>query len=297
MTIGLETFLTTLLNGLTNGLLLFLIAVGLTLIFGVLGVLNFAHGSLYMLGAYLVYVIMTPDGLVGTFGNYWVGVVLAIVGVALIGGILERTIIRPAYEKDHIFQLLLTFAIVLILDNAARIIWGTNFRSVSRPEILAFQADLGIIHYPAYNLFLIVLAAIMAAVMWLIFKYTLVGKTIRAAAEDRETASALGINVPRVFTLTFIVGSGLAGLGGALAAPLRAIQPGMGENIIIESFIVVIIGGIGSFAGALVGALLLGLAGSFVFLAAPWLQAVVPFILLAVVILLRPEGLFGEGIE
>jgi len=277
-----------LLNGLSNGMLLFMIAVGLTIIFGVLGVINFAHGSFYMLGAYFTYF------LAGEVGTFYVAVVLGVVGVAVVGGVIERVIIRPIYDHDHIFQLLLTFAIVLVIDNGARMLWGTDFRSVAIPKVLNFQVNVFGRGYPMYNLFLIAVGAIVAVAMWLMFDRTRFGKIVQAASQDRETANALGINVSFVFTAVFILGSALAGFGGALAAPYRTIHPAMGEFIIIESFIIVIIGGLGSFRGALVGALLLGLSHSVVFALLPSFETFVPFALLAVVILLRPAGIFGE---
>lgn len=287
-----------LLNGLANGMLLFLAAVGLTLIFGVLDVLNFAHGSLYMLGAYFTFFLVTAtSGPLAVFGgSFWVAVIVASLMVAVVGGIIEFVIIRPIYEQDHIFQLLLTFALILVIDNGARIIWGTEFRSVSVPDLFAFQVELFGRGYPAYNLFLIGFGAFVAVVMWIIFERTRVGKTVRAAAMDRDIANAMGINVPLLFTATFIFGSILAGLGGALAAPYQTLTPTMGENIIVNSFIVVIIGGLGSFSGALVGALLIGVVNSVAFLFIPSLQPLIPFLLLAGVILTRPAGLFGQEV-
>ncbi|MFC7157118.1 branched-chain amino acid ABC transporter permease [Halomarina halobia] len=286
-----------LLNGMANGMLLFLAAVGLTLIFGVLGVLNFAHGSLYMLGAYFTFFLVNAGGPLAFFnGNFWLAVLVAPVLVAVIGGLMERFIIRPIYERDHVFQLLLTFALVLVIDNAARILWGTDFRSISVPRAFAFQVPLFGSNYPAYNLFLIVVGVAFAGAMWLVFERTRVGKTVRAAAQDRDVANALGVNVPALFTAMFVTGSVLAAVGGALAAPYQTIQPTMGENIIINSFIVVVIGGLGSFAGAFVGALLIGVVNSLAFLFAPALQPVIPFVLMAVVLLSMPVGLFGKEV-
>ena len=271
-------------------MLTFLIAIGLTLIFGVLDILNFAHGSLYMLGAYFTFFLVS-DPTLG--GNFWIAAVLGALFVAVVGGLIERGVIRPVYDQDHIFQLLLTFALVLVIDNTARLLWGTDFRSVPVPDMLAFPISLLGQQYPAYNIFLILTGVITGLILWLIFERTKIGKIVRAASQDRDIASAMGINVNRVFTGTFIVGSALAGLGGAIAAPYTTLTPSMGESIIIDSFIVVIIGGLGSFSGAFIGALLLGLVESFSYVFVSELQPVVPFVLLAVVILLRPEGLFG----
>jgi branched-chain amino acid transport system permease protein len=286
-----------LLNGVANGMLLFLAAVGLTLIFGVLGVLNFAHGSLYMLGAYFTFLLVNGGGPLGMFaGNFWLAVLVAPLAVAVIGGLMERFIIRPIYSRDHIFQLLLTFALVLVIDNAARILWGTDFRSISVPAELAFSVSIFGSRYPAYNLFLILIGAAVAVAMWLVFERTRIGKVVRAASQDRDVANALGVNVPLLFTATFITGSVLAAVGGALAAPYQTIQPTMGESIIIDSFVIVVIGGLGSFSGALAGALLIGVINSVAFQFAPALQPVIPFVLMAVVLLGMPTGLFGKEV-
>lgn len=295
--VALDSIGLAIVSGIANGMLLFLAAVGLTLIFGVLDVLNFAHGSLYMLGAYFTFFLVGATGiLAGIPGAFWIALVLAPLLVALIGVVMERFIIRPVYDQDHEFQLLLTFGLVLILDNGARILWGTDFRSVSPPELLNFQVSLFGSGYPFYNIFLIIVGVLAALVMWLLFERTRIGKTVRASSQDRDIANALGVNVPLVFTGTFFLGSLLAGLGGALAAPYQSIQPTMGESIIIESFIIVVIGGLGSFSGAFVGALLIGVVNSLAFLYAPSLQPIIPFLLVAAVLLTRPAGLFGKEV-
>ena len=290
-----SSILLALLSGLASGMLLFLAAVGLTLVFGVLDVLNFAHGSLYMLGAYATFFMVGDSGLLPAIpGQFWVAVLLSCLIVAVFGAVLERFIIRPIYDQDHVFQLLLTFALVLLIDNGARVLWGTSNRSVSTPEILSFQVPLLGTQYPAYNLFAIGFGALVAVGMYLLFERTRIGKVVRASAENRTTAEALGMNVPLVFTLVFMFGAALAALGGALAAPRQALQPSMGEGIIVEAFIVAVIGGLGSFSGALVGSLLIGVVGSVAFILVPNFEPLIPFALLAVVILLRPAGLFGD---
>lgn len=295
--VALDSIGLAIVSGIANGMLLFLAAVGLTLIFGVLDVLNFAHGSLYMLGAYFTYFLVGDGGLLaGLPGSFWLALVIAPLLVALVGVVMERFIIRPVYDQDHEYQLLLTFGLVLVIDNGARILWGTEFRSVSSPGLLDFQITLLGSGYPFYNVFLIIVGALAALTMWLVFERTRVGKTVRASSQDRGIANALGVNVPLVFTGTFLLGSLLAGLGGALAAPYQSIQPTMGENIIIESFIIVVIGGLGSFGGALAGALLIGIINSLAFLFLPSLQPVIPFVLVAAVLLTRPAGLFGTEV-
>lgn len=296
--VALDSIGLAIVSGIANGMLLFLAAVGLTLIFGVLDVLNFAHGSLYMLGAYFTYFLVSDGGVLATVpGGFWLALVIAPLLVALVGVVIERFIIRPIYDQDHVFQLLLTFGLVLVIDNGARILWGTNFRSVSAPDLLAFQVSLFGSGYPFYNIFLILVGGVFALGMWLVFERTRVGKIVRASSQDRVIANALGVNVPLVFTGTFLLGSFLAGLGGALAAPYQTIQPSMGESIIVESFIIVVIGGLGSFGGAFVGALLIGVVNSLAFLYAPSLQPIIPFALVALVLLTRPAGLFGKEVS
>lgn len=292
--VELTSLLLAMLSGLATGMALFLAAVGLTLVFGVLDVLNFAHGSLYMLGAYSMFFFVRGEGPIPFEINFWVAVLLAAVFVAVFGAFLERVFIRPIYDVDHVFQLLLTFALVLVIDNGVRIMWGTDYRSVDVPGRLDFTVQIFGRGFPAYELFLILAGAIAAVGMWLMFERTRIGKIVRAASEDRDMANALGINVPAIFTLVFLFGSALAGLGGALAAPLQSIIPSMGETIIIEAFIIVVIGGLGSFSGALIGAILIGLVESIAFVFVPNFEPVIPFILLAAVIVVRPAGLFGE---
>lgn len=292
--VEVTSLLLAMLSGLATGMALFLAAVGLTLVFGVLDVLNFAHGSLYMLGAYALFFMVRGEGPIPFEINFWVAVVLAAVFVAVFGAFLERVFIRPIYDADHVFQLLLTFALVLVIDNGVRILWGTEYRAVGTPEVLSFTVPILGRGFPAYQLFLIVAGGIAAIVMWLMFEQTRIGKIVRAASEDRDMANALGINVPAVFTLVFLFGSALAGLGGALAAPLQSVIPTMGETIIIEAFIIVVIGGLGSFSGAFIGAILIGLVESVAFVFIPNFEPVIPFVLLAAVIVIRPAGLFGE---
>lgn len=293
--VALDGIALAIISGIANGMLLFLAAVGLTLIFGVLDILNFAHGSLYMLGAYFTFFLTMDGGLLGSLpGGFWLALVIAPLLAAAVGAILERVVIRPIYDRNHLFQLLVTYALVLVIDNGARILWGTDFRSVNPPELLNFNISLFGSGYPFYNIFLIIMGGLSAAGMWLLFEQTRLGKVVRAAAQDREISNALGINVPLVFTGTFLLGSFLAGLGGALAAPYQTIQPTMGESIIIDSFLIVVIGGLGSFGGAFVGALLIGVINSLSFLFFPTFQPVIPFVLVAVILLIMPTGLFGK---
>ncbi len=273
-------------------MLLFLIAVGLSLIFGVLGVLNFAHGAFYMLGAYLTFQVVTRMDV-----NFWVALVTAPLAVGAFGGVVEVLVLRRMYARPTVFQLLLTFAFVLILDDAVRMVWGSGPRTVPQPAPLDGSIPLGRGLYPTYNLSVAVLGPLVGLAIWLVLQRTHLGRTIRAAAQDREMAAALGLNVPRIYTLVFVAGTALAGLGGLLAAPLRTLSPGMGDAIIIDSFIVVVVGGLGSFPGALVGALLLGQINAFGIInpVLAQLQLAFPFFVMALVLLVRPRGLFGTA--
>lgn len=272
---AIEWLVGPLLSAMTYGMILFLVSVGLTIIFGILDIINFAHGSLYMIGAYVAFYAQSLPG-----SSFLVILVVAAVAVALLGGLIEWLVIRRIYDHDHIFQLILMFGVLLVLDNGARLVWGTDFKTISTPAALDFQ----LFGFPAYNMALILVGGAFYVLMWYTFERTRYGKMAKAAAEDSEVANAHGINVPRLYTAIFILGAALAGLSGALSAPWRTIHPGMGGDIIIEAFIVVIIGGFGSFSGALLGALLLGVVSVLSFNLAPSLQPVAPFLLLIAII-------------
>ncbi|MEJ5357772.1 MAG: branched-chain amino acid ABC transporter permease [Desulfobacterales bacterium] len=283
----MEAFFANLLNGLSWGMLLFLISMGLTTVFGVMGVLNFAHGSLFMLGAYLCLQFVRWTG------SFWTGLILGPPLVALLSVLVERFLLRPLYGKDVSLQLLLTFGLMLFLDDGVRLIWGAAYHVVHPPDALAGSVPLLSRSYPLYRLFLVILGPLVGIGLWAFFNFTLWGKLLRAAAMDRQMAEIAGVRVPLLFTAVFAFGAWLAAVGGALAAPHQSVGPAMGERIIIESFIVVVIGGMGSFPGAFVGALVLGLLHSFGTTFFPQLQMALPYMLLAAILLLRPRGLFG----
>jgi len=283
-----EALIVNLLNGLSWGMLLFLISVGLTTVFGVLGVLNFAHGSFFMLGAYLCMQVMH------IVPSFWVGLLVGPLAVALLGLVVEKWLLRQVYGRDVAFQLLLTFAILLFLDDGVRIVWGPGYHVVEAPALLAGVFPLFSHSYPVYRLFLVAMGPLVGMALWSFFRFTRWGKIVRAAAADREMAEGIGIRVPLLFTAVFALGTWLAALGGALAAPHQSLAPSMGDRIIIESFIVVVTGGMGSFPGAFVGALVLGLLESFGTVFAGRAQMALPYILLAVILLVRPRGLFGD---
>ncbi len=286
----MTSFVSALLNSLDIGLLLFIIASGLTIIFGVLGILNFAHGALYMVGAYLAFTAVRYLSL-----PFWISMLVAPLVVAALAILLERLVVQWIYDRHPTFGLLLTFALLLILDDAVRLIWGAGYQIVDPPEALRGAFTLLGATYPVYSLFVIFSGTTIGLLVWLLFTRTLIGKAVRAAAIDREMAAAIGIDVARVFTIVFAFGALLAGLAGVLAAPMRALGPSMGDRIIIESFIVVVIGGLGSFPGALAGALILGFLHGFGGRWLPELDIVLPYVGMALVLLLRPQGLLGRS--
>jgi branched-chain amino acid transport system permease protein len=283
------------LSGLTAAMFLFLIASGLSLIFGVLRVLNFAHGSFYMIGAYLAWQMVQWVGTGG--GKFWLAVLAAAVGIAILGGVVERLLLRHLYGKEELYQLLFTYALVLIISDAAKVLWGTQQQSVSRPPGLEGSFRLFDTVIPWYNLFILLLGPTIAFVFWLVLNRTRAGRLIRAAALDREMLGALGVNVSRLYTGVFVIGSFLAGLGGALVTPVKTIVPGMDVEIIVEAFIVVVIGGLGSFWGTFLGALIYGQVLSFGILIFPRFSIFSFFALMAVVLIIRPWGLLGRPLK
>jgi branched-subunit amino acid ABC-type transport system permease component len=282
------------LNGLTQAMFLFLIASGLSLIFGVLGVLNFAHGSLYMLGAYLSYTIASL--FVGSPAAFWVALILGSIGVSLVGGIIESVFLRPVYRREEREQLLVTYALVLLISDQVKLAWGAENRSGSRPALLAGSVNIAGRDFPIYNLFVLAAGPLVALGLWLLLRRTQFGRLVRAAANDREMVGVVGVNVTGLFTGVFMLGAWLGGLGGGLAAPIGAIYPGMDVEIIVESFIVVVVGGMGSLGGTLLGALIIGQLNAFGILFFPRFAIVFVYILMAVVLVIRPWGLLGRPV-
>jgi branched-chain amino acid transport system permease protein len=276
-------------TGLIVGSLLFLVAAGLTLIFGVLGVVNFAHGTFYMLGAYLA---LTAYRLTG---NFAMAVLAAGIGVGLFGLLFERFLMRRVYKADVLMQLLVCYAVVLIMDDVVKIVWGAEFLSMGMPE--SFQAPPFFIAggvVPVFYVYLIAAAMLIALALWGILTFSRMGKIIRAAAQNPTMTSALGINTSLIYAAVFAFGGVLAGLAGGLAAPVRSMSPGMGFSILIESFIVTVIGGMGSVSGALVGALLIGLIRSFGTIGFPLFVEGLMFLAMVLILILRPNGLLGK---
>lgn len=281
-----------LLSGISSGMLLFLISAGLSLIFGVTRILNFAHGGLFMIGAYIA---VSVSGLAfGGLPGFVLAVVAGAAGLLVIGAGVETLLLRRIYRTAHEFQLLLTFGLVLVIGDLVMIVWGREEHTVSAPELLTGATKIAGVTFPTYRLFLIVVGIVVAIGLWVLLQRTRFGIWVRAATLDREMLSALGVNTRRLYTGVFALGAALAGLGGALAAPILAVGPGLHVQVIIDAFVVVVIGGMGSIPGALVGSLLVGLVNAFGVLAFPSLAVVLTFALMAFILIVRPWGLFGR---
>ena len=280
-----------LLAGVSNGMLLFLISAGLSLIFGVLRIINFAHGALFMFGAFVAVSLtaLAPE----TTGAFAAALIGAAAGLAVLGALLEAGLLRRIYHAQHEYQLLLTFALVFILGDVAKLIWGREDHSVSVPSLLTGSARALGLTFPTYRLFLIGVGIVVAIALWWVLHRTRWGVFVRAATMDRGMLSALGVNTRWLFTAVFALGAALAGLGGALAAPIVAVGPGLHVQVIIDAFVVVVIGGMGSVLGALVASLLVGIVNAFGILAIPGAAVVLTFALMAVILIVRPHGLFG----
>jgi branched-chain amino acid transport system permease protein len=293
-----------LLNGLQFGLMLFLLAAGLTLVFGIMDMINLAHGSLYMVGAYLA---AATAAATGSFG---LAVVAAIAGTAILGMALEVTLLRKLYARDHLSQVLATFALILMLNEGVRILWGDQPLMLNTPAALSGPVELlpGL-HYPAYRLLIIGVGLAVALLLWVLVTRTRYGAWVRAGASNRQMATAMGVNIRALFTAVFGFGAALCALAGALLGPLLAVQVGMGESILILAFVVIVVGGIGSVRGALVGSLLVGLVdtASRTLLPAalrqlaspevasnlgPALASILIYVLMAAILFWKPRGLF-----
>lgn len=277
-----------LLDGLQYGLLLFLIASGLTLIFGIMGIINLAHGAMYMIGAYLVY------DLTFRLGSFWLAIVVAIPLAVALGLVIERLFLDTLYKRDHLYQVLLTFGLILVLNEMQRIIWGGDVHSVPVPELFNGRIQLtDNLQYSHYRLFVMGVCLALAGVIYWVIRHTRLGIIIRAGAVNRDMVEGLGINVRTLFTLIFSVGVALTAFAGMIAAPLTSITPGMGDSILITCFVVVVIGGIGSIKGAFWGAILIGMAETFGSVLIPSLASMVIYLIMAAVLLVKPRGLFA----
>ena len=277
------------LSGLTNAMTLFLVASGLTLIFGVVNVFNFAHGSFYLLGAYFAYQAVAVSG-----AGFWQGVVLATLGAGVAGAAMEYLFLRRIYGRpgEEGFQILLTYSFILIVDDVVKMIWGTDYKSISKPEGLSGPLYFGEVIVPKYDIVMIGAGLLVAAGMWWMIRRSRFGRNLRAISSNREMAAALGVNVPSALSLVFGLATALGGLSGALSAPVRTVTPGAGIEVIIGSLIVVVIGGLGNFWGALAGALVIGEVTAFGILYLPQWAILFSYAVMALVLVFRPEGLF-----
>lgn len=278
-----------LVSGLVTGMIYFTIAVGLSMIFGIMGVLNFAHGAFYMLGAILAVTMFS------VIPNFYVVLVVGTIAVAIFGAITERTLIRQLYDREPIYQLLLTFGISLVLINAAQRWWGTVPELLSPPQSFSGLLEVGPIILPHYRLFIIAFGILTAVLLWFMLEKTRFGILVRAATRDDTMVQVLGHNTNVLFTSVFALGAGLAAAGGILIGPLTGIYPSMGMEVLITSFVVVIIGGLGSLAGTFIAAILIG---EIMALTSIWWPAgtnIAMFTLMIAVLLLKPEGLLGES--
>ena len=285
----LANFFIQLLNSVQYGLLLFLLAAGLTLIFGIMGVVNLAHGAFYMLGAYIAY------ALTAAWGNLALAIVVGTLISIAIGWGLEKVLFHRFYHRSHLDQVLLTFGLIYILEEIRSMLWGDDVHSVAVPAVLDWSIQLTEnLSYPAYRLFMLAMCSALALGLWLLISKTKLGMKIRAGAFNSDMAQALGINIVRLHSLVFAMGVALAALSGMLIAPLSSVYPHMGAQVLIMCFVVVVIGGIGSVRGALTAALLVGLVDTFGKVLLPQFASMLVYVLMAMVLLYKPEGLFKQ---
>ena len=295
--------ITQLMNGLQLGLLLFLLASGLTLIFGIMDFINLSHGSFYMVGAYFCGTIVSITG------SFIAGVLIGLIGVFAVGALVERFIVRQLYLKDHLDHVLVTFGLILIFDTLVHLLWGPSGMAIPLPDILNGQVSMGSLELPTYRLVIILAGLLVAAMLYFLVAKTRLGMLIRAGASNRNMVEALGININRLFLVVFALGTAMAGLAGMLIAPITEASIGMGNDIIIIALVVVIVGGIGSVKGAFYAALIIGMIdtmsrsyldqllqlvmpNTYAETAAPALSAMLVYILMATVLAFRPQGLF-----
>ena len=291
----IATILIQVLNGIQYGVIMALLATGLSLIFGMLGIINFAHGSLYMVGAYFTW---TALNVINIPGGLWVAILFFVIpAMALLGFIIERLLLRKMYGHEAVYQLLLTFGLLLVLQQGVAIIYGSMPLFLGIPEALRSYINLVIFKYPAYRLVVTFISLALIFSIWLFIERSFLGAIIRASVEDPETARTLGINTNKVYALTFALGSVLAGLGGALHTPMTGgLQHYIGSEILLVCFIVVVIGGMGSIRGALLGGLILGVVRGIAAFVWPPISDFIMFVIMGLILLIRPQGLMGRTI-
>ena len=276
--------------GLINGAFYALLSLGLAIIFGLLNIINFAHGALFMLGAFVAWALLNYLGI-----GYWPALLIAPIIVGIFGVVMEKTLINKLYKLDHLYGLLLTFGCALIIEGLARNAFGSSGMPYAIPKVLRRPLDLGFMMLPAYRAWVVVAAAVVCLATWLVIEKTRLGSTLRAATENAALVQAFGINVPRLITLTYGAGVALAAFAGVLAAPIYSVNPNMGSNFIISVFAVVVIGGMGSILGAIVTGFGLGIVEGLTKVYYPQASATVIFVVMVIVLLARPAGLFGKA--
>jgi len=277
------------LNGLVYGGLLYIVSVGLVLIFGLRRVVNFAHGSLFMLGAYVGFSALA-------LGNFLLALIIAMMVLAVIGGLLDLIVFRPLQRHDPITTVLVTFGLLLVFEDFAQMVWGKEFRTVAIPEILAGSVKIAGQDFPIYRLMVIVIAAAVAFGLSLWLRYSRMGLYVRASSADPVTTAVQGVDTNMLSISVVGIGTALAGLSGTISAPLLALSPTMGGYILVESFIIVVIGGLGSFTGAFISALIIGQIYAFGIVNMPWASTMLPFLLMVAVLIWRPAGLAGSKV-
>jgi branched-chain amino acid transport system permease protein len=285
----LSIFYAQLLTGLAYGMLYFMIAAGLTIILGVMNVVNLAHGTLFMLGAYIAFTFISDEL------NFWIALLLSVLLTAVLGIILEKLLIKHVYGKE-LEQVLLTFGLSFIIADVVKWIWGTEMQTLSAPALLNASLSIGDMVFPLYRLFVVFIGCLLALLLWYLESQTRIGAIIRAGVDDRAMVGALGINVGLVFTGVFAFGAALAGLSGVLGGPLIGMYTGMDSEILVTSLIVVVIGGLGSWKGSFISAILIGVIETFGKVWFPSLSMLIVFLIMIVVLIIRPQGLFGREV-
>lgn len=286
---SLSIFLVQLLTGLAYGMLYFMIAAGLTIILGVMNIVNLAHGTLFLLGSYIAFTLISQQF------SFWSALLLTIVISVLLGVIIEKLLIKHVYGKE-LEQVLLTFGLTYVIADTAKWMWGTEMHTIAVPALLDHSISIGTMVFPAYRLFVVLIGLLLAGLLWYFESRTRIGAVIRAGVDDREMVAALGINIGVVFTGVFAFGAGLAGLSGVLGGPLIGMYIGMDSDILVTSLIVVVIGGLGSWKGSFIGAILIGLIETLGKIWFPSLSMLIIFLLMVVILLIRPQGLFGKEV-
>ena len=286
--ISYASLITQLFMGLQIGLMYVLLAVGLSLIFGLMTVVNFAHGSFFMFGAYMGLFMM------GLTGNFWVSLVFVPLATGLLGLVVEKFTVRPLYGRDPNDPLLLTFGLSFVMVESVRLIWGTTGLPFDTPSTLTGPVNLGFALFPLYRIFLIAITALIVFLLWVFLEKTNLGLIIRGGTRDSLMVRVLGIDLSKIWFLVFGMGTGLAGIAGVLAAPMRGVHPDMGIDMLIQAFVVVVVGGMGSLKGAVIAGIMIGEVVSITTFFYPMMGDVVIYISMAVVLLVRPSGLYGE---